>query len=174
MDLKKYVGCKENDNSIICYITKYAPKTWSVWSIILLLLSIVLKVNKKVIFFILCTVILNSILGFILIQFFAKKKLMKIFNISYPLLTFYDILVHIIPLFMIFKYYIPPKITTFELSLGFIVLSTMFLIYDNIMDIEKMYLSVNILKFSKQVNIIFYLFCYLLLISLYKKKITFL
>tara|TARA_B100001029_G_C15021771_1_gene431020 strand:+ start:600 stop:1124 length:525 start_codon:yes stop_codon:yes gene_type:complete len=174
MDLKKYVGCKENDNSIICYITKYAPKTWSVWSIILLLLSVVLKVNKKIIFFMLCAVILNSIMGFILIQFLAKKKLMKIFNISYPLLTFYDILVHIIPLFMIFKYYTPPKITTFELSLGFIVLSSMFLIYDNIMDIEKMYLSVSILKFSKPVNIIFYLFCYLLIINLYKKKITFL
>jgi len=174
MNLKKYVGCKNNEDSIICYITKYAPKTWSLWLIIFLILSYVLKANKKIKYFIICAVILNSIMGFILIQLLAKKKLMKIFNISEPLLNFYDILVHIIPLFIIFKYYTPPKITTIEILFGFFILSSMFLIYDSIMDIQKMYISTNIIKLSKPVNIIFYLSCYLLIITLYKKKITFL
>tara|TARA_Y100000389_G_C17461768_1_gene522307 strand:- start:3567 stop:4091 length:525 start_codon:yes stop_codon:yes gene_type:complete len=174
MDLKKYVGCKKSDNTIFCYVTKYAPKTWSAWSIIVLILSVILKVNKKIIFFILCAVILNSIMGFILIQFLAKEKLMKTFNISYPLLTFYDIIIHIIPLFVIFKYYSPPKISNKEIIIGFITLSIAFLTYDKIMNIDKMYLSVSILKLHKTIHITFYLLCYLSIIYLYKNKITFL
>lgn len=174
MDLKKYVGCKNSDNPIFCYVTKYAPKTWSAWSIIILILSVILKVNKKIIFFILCAVILNSIMGFILIQFLAREKIMKTFNISYPLLTLYDILIHIIPLYAIFKYYSPPKISHKETMIGFITLAIAFLTYDKIMNIDKMYLSVSILKLHKTIHIIFYLICYLLIINLYKNKITFL
>lgn len=174
MDLKKYVGCKNSDNTIFCYVTKYAPKTWSAWSIIILILSVILKVNKKIIFFILSAVILNSIMGFILIHFLAREKLMKTFNISYPLLTLYDILIHIIPLFTIFKYYSPPKISHKEKIIGFIILTIAFLAYDKIMNIDKMYLSVSILKLHKTFHITFYLICYLLIINLYKKKITFL
>jgi len=174
MDLKKYVGCNNSDNSIFCYVTKYAPKTWSAWSIIILILSVILKVNKKIIFFILCAVILNSIMGFILIQFLAREKIMKTFNISYPLLTLYDILIHIIPLYAIFKYYSPPKISHKETMIGFITLAIAFLTYDKIMNIDKMYLSVSILKLHKTIHIIFYLICYLLIINLYKNKITFL
>ena len=168
MDLKNYVGCKSTDNSIFCYVTKYAPKTWSAWSIIILILAVLLKVNKKIIFFILCAIIINSILGFILIQLLAGEKIMKIFNISYPSLTLYNILIHIIPLYLILKYYSPPsKMSNKEIIIGFISLAIAFLTYDKIMNVEKMYLSLSILNLNKTISIIFYLSCYLLLINVY-------
>ena len=169
MNLKEYIGCNDNDNPILCYFTKYLPKTWSIWSIAILLLFIVLNLNKKIIFFALCAVILNSIFGFILIQFMARKNIMEIFNISYPVLIFYDILVHIIPLILIFKYYSPPKISKKELITGFIILSASLLLYDKIIGIDKIYLSISTLKLSKIIHILLYLSSYLLLITLYKK-----
>lgn len=165
-DLK---GCEGYDKRL-CYLLKYAPFTWTVLSLNALILSYVLKMNKKIIFYITCAVILNSILGIVWTEFLGKDKLMKTFKLSSKSILFYDIMIHLIPLCLILKNYSAPKISLYENIMAVIIFSIFVVLYDNILSIKKMYLSVKLLKnSSKTVNIMFYILCYLIIISLYKR-----
>ena len=167
------IGCEDYEDKRLCYLLKYAPLTWTNLSLVALVLSYLLKMNNKVKYYITCSVILNSVLGIVWTEFLGKEKLMNLFNLSNKSVIFYDTLIHFIPLYLILKNYSPPKTSLYENLMAIIIFSIFVHLYDNILSIKKMYLSVKLLKnSSKTVNIMFYILCYLVIISLYKRKFT--
>ena len=171
--MTELIGCEDYEDKRLCYLLKYAPLTWTNLSLVALVLSYVLKMNNKMKYYITCSVILNSVLGFIWTEFLGKDKLMNLFNLSNISVLVYDTLIHLIPLYLILKNYSPPKISLYENMMAIIIFSILVVLYDNVLGINKMYLSVRLLKnSSKTVNIMFYILCYLVIISLYKRKFT--
>lgn len=169
--MTELIGCEGLNDKRLCYLLKYAPLTWTNLSLVALVLSYLLKMNNKMKYFITCSVILNSILGVVWTEFLGKDKLMNLFNLSNISVMFYDTLIHLIPLYLILKNYSPPKISLYENIMAIIIFSILVVLYDNVLGINKMYLSVRLLKNgSKNVNIMFYILCYLVIISLYKRK----
>ena len=74
--------CGKYSNPLYCYINTIGFKTWSVISIILLLLLYLLKLNKKIIHIFLCVIILNSIIGSLLFNFLARDKILETFKLT--------------------------------------------------------------------------------------------
>ena len=172
-ELKKYIGCDAHKNLAQCWITKYIPLTWSFISIITLILTMIFNVNKKIQFFIVSLVILNSIIGSLMIHVFFKDKIRKYFKLKPIFILLYDLILHILVLFAILFYYNPPTITNKELLIGVTIVSIIFYIYQQIIDVGLLYFSLmpDNVSINQTYCKISYIIVYAILLSAYRKNV---
>ena len=156
--------CDKYSNPLYCYFNTIGFKTWSVISIILLLLLYLLKLNKKIIHIFLCVIILNSIIGSLLFNFLARDKILETFKLTPISLSLLDILVHIIPLILIFLFHNAPKLNIYEIIKAITMIGILFLSYNYIFDINQIYMSFSIVKLPKYIIIPLYLILFSLLL----------
>lgn len=156
--------CDKYSNPVYCYINIIGIKTWSVISIILLLLLYLLKFNKKILHIWLCVIILNSINGFLLLNFLAREKILETFKLTPISLTLIDLLTHVIPLILILLYHKIPKLTILEIIKGITIVGTLFVLYNVIFDIDDIYISFSIIKLSKYIVVPLYIILFSLIL----------
>ena len=156
--------CEKYSNPLYCYFDTTGLKTWSIISIILLLILYLLNFNKKVIHVFLCIIILNSIIGSLLFNILARNKIVEIFKLSHVSLSLLDMLIHIIPLILIFWFHKTPKLSISELIKAITIIGILFLLYNYIFDINQLYISLSIVKLPKYIVISLYLILFSLLL----------
>jgi len=159
--------CKKYNNNATCYVN-YTLRTWSVLTILTLIALYFLNVDKKLMHIFICVLMLNSILGSLLLNVLVREKILEIFGISYPILLLFDAVIHILPFLLIYTYYTPPKLSANEIISGILLISALFLIYDKVIGLKNVYISISIIKPPTEFAIGLYLFLYSGVMYFYK------